>query len=60
MINERIKEAMESQGLKQWEVAELIGISEFTLSRKMRHELPAEEQDRIVSLIEGREKKNDH
>lgn len=60
MRNERIKEAMKRQGLKQWEVAELIGISEFTMCRKMRHELPAEEQDQIVRLIEERKGNDEH
>lgn len=39
-------------GMKQWEVARLLGLGESALSRKLRDELPEEEQDRIVALIE--------
>ena len=52
MMNKLIKDALEKHDLKQWELAELMGINEFSLSRKMRHELPKEEQLKIVSLIE--------
>lgn len=50
--NERVRVAMQNHGLKQWEVADLLGISEFTLSRRMRCEMTDLEQDLIVSLIE--------
>ncbi len=51
MNNVKIKVAMIEHGVKQWEVAQMMGIHEVTLCRKMRNELPAEEQDRIVDLI---------
>ena len=51
MKNARIKIAMTEEGLHQWEVARLLGIHEGSLSRRLRDELPAEEQDRIVDLI---------
>ena len=51
MANTRIKVAIMESGLKQWKVAELVGIREETFSRKLRFELPKEEQDRIVNLI---------
>lgn len=31
-----IKEKIKSSGFKQWEIAEVMGISEFTLSRYLR------------------------
>ena len=52
MTNMRIRMAMLTAGLKQWEVAKLLGMNEAVLSRKMRAELPEEEQDRIVQVIE--------
>ena len=52
MNNQRIKDALTKHNLKQWELAEIMKTSEFSLSRRMRHELPDDEQDRIVSLIE--------
>ena len=46
-----IREAMKAKGYTQWQTAELLGISEFTLSRWMRHELPEQRQMEIVELI---------
>jgi predicted XRE-type DNA-binding protein len=51
MKNSKIKIAMIEGDLKQYEVARLMGIHEGSLSRLLRDELPAEEQDRIVDLI---------
>ncbi len=51
MRNAKIKIAMAEGDLHQWEVARLMGIHEGSLSRLLRNELPAEEQDRIVALI---------
>ena len=51
MANTRIKVAIMESGLKQWQVADLVGIRDDAFSRKLRHELPIEEQDRIVDLI---------
>jgi predicted XRE-type DNA-binding protein len=42
---------MENQ-LTQWKLARLLGVSESTVNRMIREELPEEEQDRIVRLIE--------
>lgn len=39
-------------GLKQWEIARLLGVGESVLSRKLRDELPAEEQEKICALID--------
>lgn len=47
---------MISNNVKQWEVAELLKVSEPSLSRMLRHELPEEEQDRIINLIEESKK----
>lgn len=53
MKNELIKQAMKKRGVFTWQVAELMGISENTLYRRMRKELPIDEQIRIVKLIEN-------
>lgn len=53
MQNRLIREALNKNKMKQWELAEVMNINEFSLSRKLRHELPEEEQKRIVSLIEN-------
>ena len=53
MNNTRIRIKMIECGLKQWELAKLMGISEPTLSKKLREELPEEEQDKIIEIIES-------
>lgn len=52
MKNKKIKIALMTSGLRQYELARILGISETTLGRKLREELPEEEQDRIVGIIE--------
>lgn len=54
MKNEVIRKVLKDSGMKQWELAEKLGISEFTLSRKLRNELPQEEQERLLNLIQSR------
>lgn len=49
--NKKIRSALSEANIPQWKLAELMGISEFTLSRKLRHELPETEQKRIADLI---------
>ena len=57
MTNERIRKVMKDKNLKQWQVAEMIGVSETTMVRKMRNELPKAEQDRIIRMIKESGKK---
>ncbi|MDO4484260.1 MAG: hypothetical protein Q4C54_07475 [Clostridia bacterium] len=56
MKNKKIRDAINASGKRYWEVAKLIGIADTTLSRKLREELPAEEQARIIALIHAQEK----
>lgn len=51
MNNLKVREALKKSGMKKWELADLMGIHCGTLSVRLRHELPVEEQDRIVKLI---------
>ena len=53
MNNEIVRKAMRDKKLKQWQVAEMIGVSETTMVRKMRTELPKKEQEEIVRRIEA-------
>lgn len=50
--NMRIRCALKNNGLKQWELAEMLDISEGALCRKLRRELPEDEQEHFVSAIE--------
>lgn len=52
MNNSKVRIKMLESGVKQWEVANMLGISESVFSRKLRNELSEEEQDKIVNLIE--------
>lgn len=51
MNNKKIRKALKDTGVKYWELARLMGISDATLCRRLRDEIPAEEQDKIVKLI---------
>lgn len=51
MNNVKIRVELTKSGVKYWELARLMGVSVPTLNRRLRDELPDEEQDRIVDLI---------
>lgn len=55
MQNKLIRIAMIEHGLKQYEVAELLGYSDTHMSRLLRRELPAERQKQIVAIIKRSE-----
>ena len=59
MNNSRVRNALFQNDLKYWQLARILGVSEATLSRKLRTELPADEQDRIVRMIEKEAKRNE-
>jgi hypothetical protein len=50
--NNLIRAAAKSAGVKLWQIADAIGLSDGNFSRKLRHELPADEQERILGIIE--------
>ena len=49
--NESIREEMQKNGVAQWQVADELGISEGTLSRKMRYEFTPEDKRRVLNAI---------
>lgn len=51
--NQRIRRALELKGMRIWELAEKLEISETQLGRLMRSELPDDEQNQIISIING-------
>lgn len=57
--NKKIRLVMFENDLRMFELAKLLGISETTLYRRLRTELPEEEQDRIVKAIEERSHENE-
>lgn len=52
MKNQRIEFALMETGLRKYQLAKLMGISESTFGRMMREELPVERQEEIVRIIE--------
>lgn len=52
MANKKIREHAAKEGVKLWEIAEQIGIAATTFSVRLRHELPAKEQARIIAAID--------
>lgn len=51
MQNVEIRSAYMSAGIKQWQLAEALGISETHFSRKLRKELPKVEKEKILAAI---------
>ena len=55
MNNKKIRKALFEAGMKQYQLAELMGVSEGRVSTMLRNELPAEKQKEIVSIIRQHE-----
>ena len=49
--NAGIRRAAKSAGVRLWQVAERFGINDGNFSRKLRRELPPEEQEKILGII---------
>lgn len=49
--NAEIRSRIKSAGLRHWQIAEAMGVNEFSFSRMLRHELPTEKQKYILQLI---------
>lgn len=50
--NKDIREAAASAGVFLWQVAEAIGVTDGTFSRKLRRELPDDEKTEILQVIQ--------
>ena len=53
MANEAIKTAAKEAGVKLWEVAAALGVTDGTLSRKLRFEFGEEERVKVLSTIKA-------
>lgn len=51
MMNQDIRRTAAGAGVRLWQIAEALGITDCTLSRKLRRELPAEEKEKIFGII---------
>ena len=52
MENVKIRGRAKAAGVKLWEVAERCGLTDSSLSRKLRRELPEAEQKRLLEIID--------
>ena len=52
MKNSKVRLAAMEAGVKLWQVAERLGINDGNLSRRLRQELPEEEQERLLRIIQ--------
>lgn len=51
MKNADIRNAAAKAGVKLWQVADKMGITDSTFSRKLRKELPDADRERVLGVI---------
>lgn len=59
MNNRILRAALFEADMKQYQLAELLGVSEGRVSTMLRRELPANEQQRLVRIIKEHRETND-
>ena len=52
-MNDRIKMEAKAKGVRLWEIAEALGVSEFTFSRRLRHELSPQDKKTVLAVIKA-------
>ena len=52
MTNTEIKKYMKDNGVKQWEVAEYLGIGEATICRKLRRNVDSDFEKQIIRAVD--------
>ena len=52
MCNNEIRTKAKEKSVKLWQIADALQISEPTITRRLRHELPGEEKQKILALID--------
>ena len=53
LANHDIRKFAKTKGVYLWEIAEYLNVSEPTLTRKLRVELPLDEKYKISAIIEN-------
>lgn len=51
MSNSAVRDEARRCGVRLWQIAERLGINDGNFSRRLRRELPEEEQQRIILII---------
>ena len=52
MFNKDIREAAKRAGVYLWQVADALGVNDGNFSRKLRKELPREEKEKVLEIID--------
>lgn len=52
MKNIEIRNLVKTTGVKMWQIADVFGIADTTLCRKLRKELSQEEKEKIIFIIQ--------
>lgn len=52
LANADIRSTAKTKGVRLWEIAEFLKVSDPTMTRMLRRELPNEEKQRFLSIIE--------
>ena len=52
MTNQNIRDYAKNKGVRFWEVADKMNVSEPTITRKLRYELSKEDTQKIMSIID--------
>lgn len=52
LANTDIRETAKKRGVRLWEIAEYLDVSDPTMTRKLRRELSANEKQRILGIID--------
>lgn len=50
--NQKIRSYAKEKNVWLWEIAEQVGVNDGNFSRKLRRELPDEERERIMQIID--------
>ena len=51
LANEDIRRTAKQFGVRLWEIGEAMGLNDGNFSRKLRHELPAKDKERVLGII---------
>ena len=52
LSNQDLRATAKSKNVRLWKIADKLNISEPTMTRKLRRELPAEEKAKIIKIID--------
>ena len=53
MSNMDLRNYAKTHGVRLWQVADVLGIPDFQLSRKLRHEFAEEDKVRFVHIVDS-------